>query len=104
LTRQIDFTGKSGAVYRYTILEDERFLPPVGANFIVAEVEGQGARVLFVGETESLSARAWEPMVESARRPGVRVEVLTRLNVRSAIRREECEDLVQSYAPPLNAG
>ena len=31
-------------------------------------------------------------------------EVFTRLNVRSAVRRAEREDLIQAHAPPLNAG
>src|SRR6185312_10873665 len=38
LTRQYEIAGKSGARYRYTPLEESRFLPPAGANFVIAKM------------------------------------------------------------------
>ena len=35
LSRQYELAGKSGARYRYTSFEEERFLPPAGANFVI---------------------------------------------------------------------
>ena len=32
MSRQIDLAGASGARYRYTAMEENRFLPPAGAN------------------------------------------------------------------------
>jgi len=102
LARQIDFAGKSGAVYRYNSLEEGRFLPPVGANYVIARITPGGADVLYAGETESLAARDWQATLEAAHGQFEDAEVLTRLNVRSAIRRAEREDLIEAYAPPLN--
>ena len=104
LARQIDFAGKSGAIYRYNTLEEDRFLPPVGANYVIARVTPRGAEVLFAGETESLAARDWQAQLDVAHNEFQDAEVLTRLNVRSAIRKAEREDLIEGHAPPLNAG
>lgn len=108
MTRQIDFAGASGSVYRYSSIEEERHLPPAGANYVIAQVQNQAARILFAGETERLSDREWEAALATVRaelqqqRAGD-AEVFTRLNVRSAVRRAEREDLIQAHAPPLNA-
>lgn len=104
MARQIDFAGKSGAVYRYSSLEEDRFLPPVGANYVIARITAGGADVLYAGETESLAARDWQATLEAAHDQFEDAEVLTRLNVRSAIRRAEREDLIEAYAPPFNQG
>ena len=107
MTRQIEFAGKSGSVYRYVTLEEERYLPPAGANYVIARITPQGSRILYAGETERLSAREWEQALGAARAdsalgPGA-TEVLTRLNVRSAVRKAEREDLIEQHNPPLNA-
>lgn len=103
MTRQIEITGKSGTRYRYTALEQDRLLPPAGANFIIARASGQQVEVFFAGETDSLSRATWrEPLNEARSRFGDDVDVLTRLNVRSAVRRAEQEDVVEEYQPPMN--
>jgi hypothetical protein len=104
LARQIDFAGKSGSVYRYNVLEEDRFLPPVGANYVIARVTTRGAELLFAGETESLAARDWQARLDAAHSEFQDAEVLIRLNVRSAIRKAEREDLVEAHTPPMNAG
>lgn len=103
MARQIDFAGKSGSVYRYSTLEEDRFLPPVGANFVIARMGPEGAQLLYAGETDSLAARVWEAKLQAAHDQFEDAEVLTRLNVRSAIRQAEREDLIEAYDPPLNA-
>ncbi len=103
MTRQIEIAGKSGNRYRYTSLEQDRLLPPAGANFIIAKPAGQGVEVLFAGETDSLSRATWrEPLAEAKSRFGDDVDVLTRLNVRSAVRREEQDDVIEEHQPPMN--
>lgn len=103
MTRQIEITGKSGNRYRYTALEQDRMLPPAGANFIIAKPSGQGVEVLFAGETDSLSRATWrEHLAEAKSKFGDDVDVLTRLNVRSAVRRAEQEDVIEEHQPPLN--
>ena len=104
MARQIDFAGKSGSVYRYNTLEEDRFLPPVGANYVIAQITERGAALLFAGETENLSARDWQDVLQAAKGQFEHAEVLTRLNVRSAIRMAEREDLIAAHTPPLNQG
>jgi len=102
LTRQIDFAGKSGTIYRYTELDEARPLPPAGANFIVAEVTDKGLSIVFAGETDNLAKGDWRSPLSEARDRFKRVEVLTRLNVRSAVRVDEQTDLIRQHAPVMN--
>jgi hypothetical protein len=104
LSRQIEFAGKSGARYRYTTLDEERFLPPAGANFVIAHVTDEGMAIVFAGETDNLASRAWRERLDEARILYGAVEVLTRLNVKSAVRREEQTDMIEEHHPPMNAG
>ncbi|MFN3522708.1 MAG: hypothetical protein ACK4YQ_10705 [Phenylobacterium sp.] len=102
MTRQIDFAGKSGTIYRYTSLDEQRPTPPAGANFVVAEISDKGVSIVFAGETDNLARGDWRSALEEARERYERVEVLTRLNVRSAVRREELADLAEQHQPPMN--
>lgn len=104
MTRQIEITGKSGARYRYQSIEPDRMLPPAGANFIIAKPSsGNDVEILFAGETDSLSRAPWrEPLAEARDRFGDDVDVLTRLNVRSAVRRAEQDDVIEEHQPPMN--
>ena len=102
MTRPIELAGKSGARYRYTPIEEERFLPPAGANFVIAEVTREGARIVFAGETDNLSTQAWRPALEKALKTCPSAKVLTRLNVTRAMREAERADLIAEHAPPMN--
>ncbi|KQW72096.1 hypothetical protein ASE17_04300 [Phenylobacterium sp. Root77] len=105
MARQIEFAGKSGNLYRYTALEEDRVLPPAGANYVICKPADQGVDILFVGETDSLARLAWREQLAYARDTyGDEANVLTRLNVRSAVRLAEQEDLLEEYRPPMNAG
>lgn len=103
MARQIEFTGKSGSIYRYTALEEERALPPAGANFVIARITPEGAALLFVGETDNLSSRSWRQPLSEAKDAYGDADVLMRLNVRSAVRMAERDDLIQQHQPPMNA-
>ena len=102
MARPIELAGKSGARYRYTPIEEERFLPPAGANFVIAELTRDGARVVFAGETDNLANQTWRQALEKARQTYSKAKVLTRLNVTRAVREAERRDLIEQYAPPLN--
>lgn len=103
LARQIEIAGKSGAVYRYTALEEDRVLPPAGANYVICKPADCGVDLLFVGETESLSRVAWREQLAQARETyGDDADVMTRLNVRSAVRQAEQDDLIEEHRPPMN--
>ena len=103
MSRQIELAGASGARYRYTSMEENRFLPPAGANFVIAKVTNEGAEVVFAGETDNLANQTWRGPLEKAREAyGDATTVLTRLNVTRAVREAERADLVQQYHPPMN--
>ena len=105
MNRQIELAGASGARYRYTSMEENRFLPPAGANFVIAKVTNEGAEVVFAGETDNLANQTWRGPLEKARAAyGDATTVLTRLNVTRAVREAERADLVQQYHPPMNEG
>lgn len=104
MTRQIEIAGKSGARYRYTPLEEDRFLPPAGANFIIARLTKEGPSIIYAGETDNLASQAWREALEKARANFSDAKVLTRLNVTRAIREAERNDLIEAYQPPMNQG
>jgi hypothetical protein len=104
LSQQIEFVGKSGARYRYTTLDEDRFLPPAGANYVLAQKVGQARTIVLAGETDNLAGRVWRDQLQEAKERYGDVEVLTRLNVKSAVRREELADMIGGYDPPMNLG
>lgn len=104
LSRQIEFAGASGARYRYTPLEEDRFVPPAGANYVIAELKPDGPSVVYAGETDNLANQAWREALEEARKTYSAARVLTRLNVTRAVREAERADLVEQYHPPMNLG
>ncbi|MFZ5718107.1 MAG: hypothetical protein ACOY5Y_01430 [Pseudomonadota bacterium] len=102
MTRQVDLAGASGALYRYTPIDESRFLPPAGANYVIAELTEEGAKVVYAGETDNLASQSWRSDLEKARRKYAEATVLTRLNVTRAVREAERNDLIDHYHPPLN--
>ncbi|HEY8571026.1 hypothetical protein [Phenylobacterium sp.] len=102
MSRQIEFAGKSGARYRYTAMEEDRFLPPAGANFVIAELTDDGATVVYAGETDNLANQSWKPKLDAARKKHPAAKVLTRLNVTRAMREAERTDLIEQHQPPMN--
>ena len=104
MSRQIELAGKSGARYRYTPLEEDRTIPPAGANYIIAELTPEGPSVVFAGETDNLANQAWREALAEARKTHAEAKVLTRLNVTRAVREAERADLVEQYHPPMNQG
>lgn len=102
MTQQIDLAGASGARYRYTPIDENRFLPPAGANYVIAELTPEGATVVYAGETDNLASQTWRADLDKARRKYAAATVLTRLNVTRAVREAERRDLVDNYHPPMN--
>lgn len=99
----MEFVGKSGTIYRYTALEEDRFLPPAGANYVIAKPSPEGPDIVFAGETDNLAARSWRQLLDEARgKYGAGTTILTRLNVKSAIRKAEQEDIIEEHQPEMN--
>ena len=103
MSHQVEFAGKSGARYRYTPLDEDRFVPPAGANYVIADLTSEGPSVFYAGETDNLANQAWRTQLEAARKMHAEAKVLTRLNVTRKIRVAEQADLVEQYRPPMNA-
>jgi hypothetical protein len=102
LSRQVELAGKSGARYRYMSFEEDRFLPPAGANFVIARLTKEGATVVYAGETDNLANQTWRKTLEKARETYRDAAILTRLNVTRAVREAERVDLIAEHQPPMN--
>lgn len=102
LSRQYELAGKSGARYRYMSFEEDRFLPPAGANFVIARLTKDGATVVYAGETDNLASQSWRKTLEKARETYRDAAILTRLNVTRAVREAERVDLIAEHQPPMN--
>lgn len=102
LTRQYDLAGKSGARYRYSSFEEERFLPPAGANFVIARITAEGPNLIYAGETDNLANQTWRTALEKARATYADAAILTRLNVTRSVRDAERADLIEQHQPPMN--
>lgn len=102
MNSQIDLAGASGVRYRYAPLDENRFLPPAGANYVIAEITDEGPKVVFAGETDNLASQTWRADLEKARKKYSSATLLTRLNVTRAVREAERRDLIDNYHPPLN--
>ena len=102
LSRQYELAGKSGARYRYTSFEEDRFLPPAGANFVIARLTKEGPTVVYAGETDNLANQSWRSALEKARAAYGDAAILTRLNVTRAVREAERTDLIAQHEPPMN--
>lgn len=101
-TRQLDFTGKSGAVYRYMPLEEDR-VSPMGGNYLYVRLAGAHVTVVYAGETENLY-KGHRDRWEEAKSAFGATHVFTRLNVSGAVRRAEKTDVVDEHVPPMNKG
>jgi len=99
LSRQFELAGKSGARYRYIAFEEDRFLPPAGANFVIAKLTKE---VVYAGETDNLANQTWRTTLEKARAAYGDAAILTRLNVTRAVREAERHDLIAEHQPPMN--
>src|SRR4051812_92371 len=85
LSRQYELAGKSGARYRYTSIEEDRFLPPAGANFVIAKMTKEGPTVVYAGETDNLAGQSWRTPLEKARAGDGYAALLTQLKVTRAV-------------------
>jgi len=101
MTVQLDFIGASGTAYRYFTRDGDR-LSPSGGNYIFARETPDGLSVIYVSEAENLMTLADEHWPEAKARYGA-THAFVRLNVTASVRRQERQDLIDAYAPPMNA-
>lgn len=101
MTVQLDFIGASGAAYRYFERDRDR-LSPSGGNYIFARETTDGLFVVYVGEAENLMTMTDELWPKAKAEHGA-THAFIRLNVTASVRRQERQDLIAAYAPPMNA-
>ncbi len=102
MARQFDITGLSGAQYRYKALEELKPVSPGGANYLYVAWDGDVARVIHAGETDSLHRAGFENWEEARAQHGAG-EILARLNITGAVRRAEMADIIGKHRPPMNS-
>ncbi|MDP1631886.1 MAG: hypothetical protein Q8L66_10750 [Caulobacter sp.] len=102
MTRQLDFAGKSGTLYRYKALEEMLPAPPGGANFLYIAWVKDAPKIVYAGETDSLHRSVYEAWSEAQDDHGA-TEIFARLNITGVVRRAEQADIVGKHKPPMNA-
>lgn len=95
----LDLSGASGATYRYRMAPDGQVTTPIAGNYVYVREDAEGFTVLSVVATNDLSsaARGWKAFV--AKHGATHLYV--RLNVSSAVRESEQEDIAAFYKPRL---
>jgi len=100
--------GASGRDYDYSLVDVPNVHPSglggAAANFpFVRSISSTENKIVFVGETSSLFAMLAETQLwpSAQRRFGV-TALYARPNGREAGRRQEPDDLVEAYKPPMN--
>jgi hypothetical protein len=102
MARQFDFAGKSGAAYRYILLEDGQPLWPSGGNYIYVRAGERGPQVVYAGEAESLFRGYLDHWDRASKAYGA-TDIYLRLNISGSVRREEQADIVAKHEPAMNA-
>lgn len=102
MSRRFVFRGASGAEYSYTPLTPQERLRPLAGNYVIARVSAFEAVVVAAGETDNLSKMPWQEMMNRAVILHGATDILVRLNVRGAIRREELDDLMAAHQPAMD--
>lgn len=97
-----DVKGASGESYRFRACAARESLPHVGGNYVFLRESGEGPVLLVVGLTEDLTYAG--PEWERALRRDKSTRLFTRLNVSSAIRRAEHEDIVALHSSAKQLG
>jgi hypothetical protein len=98
---QIEFKGASGAAYRFRIAENGDPKTTISGNFIYVREAAQ-PEVVYVGATTNLASGVREKWDEASKDHGA-THIYTRLNVASAARTQEVEDIVAALHPVMNA-
>ena len=101
MSAYLDIRGASGALYRYTRIENAA--PPTahsGICLYVREAEGEAPEILYVAEAENLmtgGAARWQEAVSKHGATGL----FTRLHVAGSTRKAELEDVLAVLTPVM---
>lgn len=108
VTTAYSFCGVSGYPYTYQYPQNQSAIPAVPGNYMFAFWQGNGWRVLYVGESGDLQNRLvnnwhekWEACVSYA--SPFPVHILYHANGWDEnVRRTAEKDLIEIYKPPFN--
>lgn len=96
----IDIRGASGALYRYQLAERARPRTAVSGTYLYVR-DGKQPQIVYAGQALNLSEEAPELWPKASSEFGA-THLYTRLNVASAAREAELEDLLAAETPPMN--
>lgn len=102
MAHPFDVAGKSGALYRYILLEDGQPLWPSGGNYLYVRRGGEGPQVVYAGEAENLF-RGYLDHWDRASQVHGATEIYLRLNISGSVRRAEQADIAAKHQPTMNA-
>jgi hypothetical protein len=98
----IEFKGASGAAYRFRLAENGDPKTTISGNFIYVRAVDANPTVVYAGATTNLASGVREKWEEAVKEHGA-THIYTRLNIASAARQQELEDIVQGLHPVMNA-
>ena len=98
---QIDCRLESGEHLRFSLFKEGRPLSPMGGNYLYVKDTDEGPRIIFAGQTDNLALHAQERWGEAQNKFGLD-GLYTRLNITTAVRRREHQDLLDALDPPMN--
>lgn len=98
---QIDCRLESGEHLRFSLFKEGRPLSPMGGNYLYVKDTEDGPRIIFAGQTDNLALHAQERWGEAQSLFGLD-GLYTRLNITTAVRRREHQDLLEALDPPMN--
>jgi hypothetical protein len=99
---QIDCRLESGEHLRFSLFKEGRPLSPMGGNYLYVKDCEDGPRIIFAGQTDNLALHAQERWGEAQDLFGLD-GLYTRLNITTAVRKREHQDLLEALDPPMNA-
>ena len=102
MKEQIEFKGASGAAYRFRLAENGDPKTTISGNFIYVKEADRQPEVVYAGATTNLASGVREKWDEAVKQHGA-THIYTRLNIASAARSQELEDIVSGLHPVMNA-
>jgi hypothetical protein len=99
---QLEFKGASGAAYRFRLAENGDPKTTISGNFIYVREADKAPEVVYVAATTNLASGVREKWEEAVKEHGA-THIYTRLNIASAARAQELDDIIQSLHPVMNA-
>jgi hypothetical protein len=100
---QIDCRLESGEHLRFSLFKEGRPLSPMGGNYLYVKDGEDGPRIIFAGQTDNLALHAQARWGEGQDKFGLD-GLYTRLNITTAVRKREHQDLLEALDPPMNEG